>query len=114
MWATFYGAPRLANYLIEKKNWNKNPAQLATAFGVPVATQVVTAPIHILAIDLFNRPDATDRLAKIRSEFFKVCFARTMRIIPAFGLGSYMNNMFRETFIRHGHWYEHAVANTTR
>ena len=110
MWATFYGAPRLSEYLIEKRNWNLHAAQFTAALGAPAVTQVVTAPIHILAIDMFNRPDARDRMAKIGSEFGKVCFARTMRIIPAFGLGSYMNSRIRETLLSHGSWYEHAVA----
>lgn len=110
MWATFYAAPQAAQYLQDKHHWNNHMAQISTALVVPAATQIVTAPIHILAIDLFNRPVARDRWAKIVSEYGKVCLARTMRILPAFGLGSFVNTQIREQFIRHGHWYEHSVA----
>jgi hypothetical protein len=53
-------------------------------------------------LDYYNRPVATtgERVQRIKQEMGKVCFARGLRILPAFGIGSYSNNKFRELFIR--------------
>jgi hypothetical protein len=39
-------------------------------------------------------------MSQIKKELGKVCFARGLRILPAFGIGSYSNNKFRELTIR--------------
>jgi hypothetical protein len=58
--------------------------------------------LHIHALDYYSRPTATnaERFVRIKEEMGKVCFARGLRILPAFGIGSYSNNKFREWFIR--------------
>jgi hypothetical protein len=102
MYATFYAAPRAAEYLQETSGVERNVAELSCAIAVPVFTQIVTAPLHIHAMDFYNKPDAStaDRLATIKKEFGTVSFARGLRILPAFGIGSFSNNKFRENFIR--------------
>ncbi|GAX19109.1 hypothetical protein FisN_3Lh048 [Fistulifera solaris] len=102
MYATFYAAPRAAKYLEHERGWERNTAELSMALAIPVATQVLTAPIHIHAMDYFNVPKATtaERFATIKKEFNTVSFARGLRILPAFGIGSFSNNKFRELFIR--------------
>lgn len=102
MAATFYAAPRASEYLISKHGWNKEKAEISTALAVPVVAQFLTAPVHIHALDYFSRQQATtaERWAKINEEMGKVCFARGLRILPAFGIGSYSNNKFRELFIK--------------
>lgn len=102
MYATFYAAPKAAEYLQDKYGVERNVSELSMAIAVPVVTQVITAPLHIHAMDYFNKPDGTtaERLSTIRKEFGTVSFARGLRILPAFGIGSFSNNKFRENFIR--------------
>jgi len=100
MAATFYAAPKAAKWLIKEHDVNREVAELSMALAIPVATQVLTAPLHIHAMDCYNRPVATDRMAQIQKEFSKIAFARGLRILPAFGIGSYSNNKFRELTIR--------------
>jgi hypothetical protein len=70
--------------------------------SVPVFAQFLTAPLHIHALDFYTRPGASnaERATRIKEEMGKICFARGLRILPAFGLGSYSNNKLREWFIR--------------
>lgn len=102
MAATFYAAPKACTYLVEKKGWNKHQAEITTALTVPVIAQFLTAPVHIHAIDYFNRQEATtaERFSRIKEEMGKVSFARGLRILPAFGIGSYSNNKLRELLIK--------------
>jgi hypothetical protein len=102
MFATFYVAPKASHYLMIEHDVNKEVAEITTSLSIPVLSQFITAPIHIHAIDYFSRPDSTtaERIAQIKKEMGKVCFARGLRILPAFGIGSYSNNKFRELTIR--------------
>lgn len=104
MAATFYGAPAVADHLQRMYGVNRNAAELGCALAVPVAAQVVTAPLHIYSFDYYARPEGANRFEVIKREFSKVCFARCFRILPAFGFGSYTNTQLRRRFIRHrGH-----------
>ena len=100
--ATFYLAPKAADYLIKEHEVNEEVAKISTALLVPGVTQIITAPIHILALDIYARTDSTigERMLRIQQEFRKIAFARTLRILPAFGLGSYSNTKFRHWFIK--------------
>lgn len=102
MAATFYAAPKAALWLIKEHDVHKDVAELSTALLIPVFAQVVTAPLHIHAMDYYARPVASNamRYAKISQEFGKIAFGRGVRILPAFGLGSYSNNKLRELSIR--------------
>jgi hypothetical protein len=102
MTATFYGAPLAAKYLIKEQDVNKEVAELSMALLIPVISQYITAPLHIHAMDVYARPIATaaERMQCVIGEYNKISFARALRILPAFGIGSYSNNKFRETFIR--------------
>lgn len=102
MYATFYTAPQVARYLQREHGLERNTAELSCALGIPALTQILTAPLHIHAMDFYARTTSTfaERLGVIRKEFFTVSFARSVRILPAFGIGSFSNNKFREYFIR--------------
>mmetsp|Transcript_1383 Transcript_1383/g.3076 ORF Transcript_1383/g.3076 Transcript_1383/m.3076 type:complete len:330 (+) Transcript_1383:233-1222(+) len=103
MYATFYAAPSAAEYLQEEYGMGRYESELGCALAIPVFTQIVTAPLHIHAMDFYAKPEAStaDRIAAIRKEMGPVSFARGFRILPAFGIGSFSNNRFREFFIRH-------------
>mmetsp|Transcript_21709 Transcript_21709/g.47318 ORF Transcript_21709/g.47318 Transcript_21709/m.47318 type:complete len:359 (+) Transcript_21709:263-1339(+) len=107
MYATFYLAPLAAEYLEKNHGIETNIAELSSALAIPAAIQVVTAPFHIHAMDFYSRPSTAeapitnaDRWGIVRKEFKTVSFARSFRILPAFGIGSFSNNKFREWFIR--------------
>jgi len=102
MYATFYAAPKAADYLQKHHGVERNAAELSMALAIPVVAQVVTAPLHIHALDYYAKPDATSaqRWEAIRRELGTVSFARGFRILPAFGIGSFSNNKFRELFIQ--------------
>ena len=102
MYATFYMAPNAAEELIKKHGVERNTAELGCALAIPMITQIITAPVHIHAMDYYNNQKATtaQRLDAIKAEFGSVSFARSLRILPAFGIGSFSNNKFRELFIR--------------
>lgn len=100
-------SPLAAEYLEKNHGVETNIAELSCALAIPAAIQVVTAPFHIHAMDFYSRPSTAearvsnaDRMSVIRKEFRTVAFARSFRILPAFGIGSFSNNKFREWFIR--------------
>lgn len=102
MYATFSMAPAAAKYLEEEYEVERNVAELSSALTIPMTMQVITAPIHIHAMDYYNKPTASlaERMSTIKHEFNTIAFARSLRILPAFGIGSFSNNKFRELFIR--------------
>lgn len=102
MAATFYGAPKAAAYLIKEHDMDHGVAELSTALVIPVIAQFVTAPLHIHAMHFYNCPlsSFSESMAQIKAEYSKVAFGRGLRILPAFGLGSFCNNKFRELTIR--------------
>lgn len=102
MYATFYAAPSAAQWLQKEHGVERNMAELSMALAIPVVTQVITAPLHIHAMDYYAKPDATtaQRWQAIQKEMGTVSFARGFRILPAFGIGSFSNNKFRELFIQ--------------
>jgi hypothetical protein len=102
MAATFYFAPKACEYLVLEHDYNRHLSEISTSLAIPVFSQFLTAPVHIHAMDFFNRPVASwaERIARIQADMGKICFARGLRILPAFGIGSYSNNKFREMTIR--------------
>uniref|UniRef100_A0A7S3DY27 Uncharacterized protein n=1 Tax=Entomoneis paludosa TaxID=265537 RepID=A0A7S3DY27_9STRA len=102
MFATFYLAPRVAEFLKKEHGVEKNAAELGCALGIPMLAQFATAPMHIHAMHYYQAPQATtsEQMQMVKNEFMTVSMARALRILPAFGLGSYVNNKFRELFIR--------------
>jgi hypothetical protein len=103
MYATFYAAPKAAEYLQAEYGAEKYSSELGMALAIPVFAQILTAPLHIHAMDYYNNPGTSTaaRFSAIRNEFSTVAFARGFRILPAFGIGSFSNNRFREMMIRH-------------
>lgn len=65
-------------------------AQLA----IPASIQLVSTPIHLLGLDLYNRPmqlPARDRIARVSRDWIGASLTRMCRIIPAFGIGGFAN-----------------------
>lgn len=125
IYATFAAVPLAAAYLHRNLEVDPHAAELSMALALPVLSQVVSAPLHIHAMDVYLRPTTApstsppmanyyslstvaasrasgptigvaDRWATVRAEFSAVALARGLRILPALGIGSYSNNRFRE------------------
>ncbi|KAK5008157.1 hypothetical protein LTR28_004346 [Elasticomyces elasticus] len=66
----------------------------AAQFLAPAAVQLVSTPLHLLGLDLFNRNGETgwrSRGAKVRADWVKSAIARVARVVPAFGVGGVVN-----------------------
>lgn len=70
-------------------------AQLVT----PVSMQILSTPLHLLGLDLYNRSHAEpkDRVSFIQREYLKTALARMARIFPAFGIGGVVNKAVRKS-----------------
>lgn len=69
---------------------------------LPVMVQLVSTPIHLLALDLYNRPaserralDVADRVARVGRDLPAAVPTRMLRILPAFGVGGVLNTEIR-------------------
>ncbi|PYH88637.1 hypothetical protein BO71DRAFT_338409 [Aspergillus ellipticus CBS 707.79] len=62
--------------------------------AIPASIQLVSTPIHLLGLDLYNRravlPRA-DRLSRVSRDWIGASLMRMCRIIPAFGIGGFAN-----------------------
>ncbi|KAL7568360.1 hypothetical protein ACA910_018490 [Epithemia clementina (nom. ined.)] len=117
MYATFSLAPKAAAHLHQEHGMERNMACLSMALLLPVTMQIVTAPLHIHAMDYYQRrqqhliivgksntvsssqSSSPSPWQVIRREFGTVAMARGLRILPAFGIGSFSNTKLREWFI---------------
>jgi hypothetical protein len=71
-------------------------------FVAPAAVQVLSTPLHLLGLDIYNRNGSTtmmQRLALVRREWAKSCLARIGRIVPAFGVGGVVNASVRRSLM---------------
>ncbi|KAE8353456.1 hypothetical protein BDV28DRAFT_164914 [Aspergillus coremiiformis] len=73
---------------------------ILTQIAVPVLSQLVATPFHLLGLDLYNRPSVRwrDRCVAIRSHLASATVIRCIRIIPAFGFGVLTNMGLRKIF----------------
>jgi hypothetical protein len=68
-------------------------ARTSVQIFTPLAMQVFAVPLHLYALDLYNRPTATPRARWIflSREYGKTVVARWARILPAYGIGGVIN-----------------------
>ncbi|KJR80190.1 uncharacterized protein SPSK_05345 [Sporothrix schenckii 1099-18] len=124
IFASFNIPPRLGPYLDDKLGLGGEAAArqalsravsgLAVAqFAAPALTQFVSTPVHLLGLDLYNRPwqasgpaghangPATwaDRFAAVRRNWLVSSLARIGRIVPAFGVGGVVNMKMRKSLM---------------
>ena len=80
-----------------EKYMTHNIADLVASFAVPMAAQIVSTPIHIYAIDIFQRPNDSfkQRMDHMKRLYMSVCSGRIIRIIPAFAVGGFINDMIK-------------------
>lgn len=79
----------------------RNPATAAQLL-VPTTLQFLSTPVHLLALDFYNRQGTptekvplASRARFVAREYPVSTFARMMRILPAFGIGGILNRELR-------------------
>lgn len=63
----------------------------------PAAIQLLSTPLHLLGLDLYNRPRVrlSDRFGRIVRDWGGASLARMGRVVPAFGIGGVINGKIR-------------------
>jgi hypothetical protein len=97
--ACFIWKKDLINYLDRYITHNKS--EIISSIILPSSIQIISTPIHILAIDIYEKPysNAIERLKNIKNCYKSVLFGRILRAIPAFGIGSFINDMLRPDIV---------------
>lgn len=82
--------------------------QTIVQFAAPAFVQIVSTPVHLLGLDLYNRPRCangtglptwSDRLAQVYKNWGISVAARLCRIIPAYGAAGVVNVKVRRTLM---------------
>ncbi len=75
-----------------------NTADFISSLVLPMTAQLFSTPIHILAIDYYQRPHvkAKERIHLIKTLYASICSGRVLRVIPAFCAGGFLNDMLRD------------------
>ena len=107
IFASFNLPPLLAPKVDERmgEEVKKYVGALSVAqFATPAAVQIVSTPLHLLGLDLYNRPDAAvggvdGRASRVVRDWAKSAAARICRIVPAFGVGGVVNTKVRKNMM---------------
>lgn len=70
---------------------------------LPLMVQFFSTPVHLLALDLYNRQNwlsASARLARLKRDLPTAVPTRMLRILPAFGIGGLLNTEVRSAMQR--------------
>lgn len=107
IFASFNVPPLLAPVLPVGEEVEKYASRASIAqFIAPAAVQAISTPLHLLGLDLYNRPRGTDgvtlgmRAGKVVADWGKSFVARVARIVPAFGVGGIVNTRVRGKWMR--------------
>lgn len=77
--------------------------QTVAQFAAPAAVQILSTPMHLLGLDLYNRGSKSitwdERWAIVKKNWAVSAAARICRIVPAFGVGGVVNAKVRRTLI---------------
>ncbi|CEJ55289.1 hypothetical protein PMG11_01555 [Penicillium brasilianum] len=67
---------------------------LIAQLAIPASIQLISTPIHLFGLDLYNRPQSMptkERMSRISRDWIGASLLRMCRIIPAFGIGGFLN-----------------------
>jgi len=69
----------------------------AAQFLAPAAIQLLSTPLHLWGLDLYNRPGVNwrERVGRVSRDWLGSSFARMARVVPAFGVGGVVNGGVR-------------------
>ncbi|KAL8698375.1 MAG: hypothetical protein Q9201_006610 [Fulgogasparrea decipioides] len=96
IFASFNLPPLVAPLLsegTEKAVGRANAAQILA----PAAVQIISTPLHLWGLDLYNRPgmSVAERMRQVGRNWVGSTAARMGRIVPAFGFGGVVNSGVR-------------------
>ncbi|KAJ3153360.1 hypothetical protein HDU86_005318 [Geranomyces michiganensis] len=99
VFASFTLPPILAPMLQSSAKIGHKESMIYAQFLSPVLMQVISTPVHLLGIDIYNRPGLplAERYEFIKRGYLQTTGVRMFRKIPAFGLGGFTNSWIRET-----------------
>lgn len=111
IFASFNVPPLLGPYLDTKMSEEvkkRMSGVYAAQFMAPAAVQFISTPLHLLGLDLYNRPASgpagtvvslRDRWDLVRKNWAISSVARICRIVPAFGVGGVVNMKVRKNLM---------------
>ena len=100
VFASFNVPALLAPALPLSEGVERYASRLSVAqFVAPAAVQLASTPLHLLGLDLYNRPEGTGRAAQVAANWLKSSLARMARIVPAFGVGGVVNTRVRRVLM---------------
>jgi hypothetical protein len=98
--AMVFTVPRRVSRLLEKE-FDIEPGVAANAAQIacPMAVQLASTTLHLVGLDLYNRPllaaGAATRAAFVRNQYRPAVCARAFRVLPAYGIGGIGNRLLR-------------------
>ncbi|KAI1366240.1 hypothetical protein F5Y08DRAFT_141476 [Xylaria arbuscula] len=102
LFGSFTMAPRLATAIPDSLVSNIHAKAAVSQLTVPILTQLVATPVHLLGLDLYQRQEKgvtlSNRVSSIGPGLGGATFARCLRILPAFGFGVLANQELRSLF----------------
>lgn len=103
IFGSFTMAPALTAAIPDSMAASNHTKYLITQMTVPVFSQLVAAPVHLLGLDFHNRQhevSLADRFKAIKGDLLGATVIRCVRIIPAFGVGCIVNTELQSSFHR--------------
>lgn len=93
IFASFVLPPRLTPVVSQALGVPDAVARTGVQLFTPIAIQVFSVPMHLWALDLYNRPTVStaERTSFVKREYVKTVLARWGRIFPAYGIGGVIN-----------------------
>ena len=88
--AVFFTLPPLLAPAVGRVTGSTESGYVAAQVGLPLAFQAFVTPLHLLGLDMFNRPDRTlvQRAALIRREYLPSTSIRMLRMAPPYSIGT--------------------------
>ena len=92
--------PTVALQLQEYGGLNREAANFGASFTTPVLSQILTTPLHLLGLSLYNVESATFgmRMEELKRTYPPTLLLRMIRIVPAFSVGGIVNRGIRESW----------------
>jgi hypothetical protein len=89
----------ISQHMQDNQSYSKTTADTISQLLTPVSMQIISTPLHLHGLDLYNRDHATtnERIKFVGQEYIKTTMARMARIFPAFGVGGVINKYVRKT-----------------
>jgi hypothetical protein len=98
VFASFNLPPLIAPLLPLSKSIETQISRASAAqFLAPAAIQLLSTPLHLWGLDLYNRPGVSwrERVGRVSRDWLGSSFARMARVVPAFGVGGVANGGVR-------------------